>query len=529
MWSAGRRRLAATLLIACGAIACAEVGIQRIFEPTFWERTSWFMHDTYRGEPFDRLILAEKLQALDSFDPDVITVGDSSGFFSLNPQIIDPYLGGRHLLNLSTGANEGFDGYHAHASFALRHSTKIKYAVLHMYPNIVPSPKLHQVADLGPIAATNFESWKQALLAPPSAMFTYDSKLRLFLGLTYRRGDPLNSHKVNLELANSMPVTHGWIPEHDIRFPRNFPTLLFYADIERGFFQFFDKQNILSLAGLRDKSSIVYELTRFADLCRSYGVTPIIAFQPMAWSPSLLDPEVKEAIAALERFSAASPDVKFLFPYITIWDPAKFAMFNHAAREYVHLTSGRLGSALAEFFKDPTARRPFEVGAFSTTPPPAPAAKPVRPATAEEKNAALAYYMYTATADESYRQAISARNLGLMAADPDFAAMMEATRVRLRLLRSHADKIELGYDVSALQADIVGAINLPTCGSPERLLWVQLSGSVGYSFRSNYMNTDASVGWPRASLIVIPIVNEQGIPKFDGYCAEQWRMTKSVH
>ena len=43
------------------------------------------------------------------------------------------------------------------------------------------------------------------------------------------------------------------------------------------------------------------------------------------------------------------------------------------------------------------------------------------------------------------------------------------------------------------------------------------------------MNTDASVSWPHASLIVIPIVNEQGSPKFDGYCAEQWRMTKSVH
>ena len=193
-------------------------------------------------------------------------------------------------------------------------------------------------------------------------MFTYDSKLRLFLGLTYRRGDPLNSHKVNLELAKSMPVTHGWIPEHDIRFPRYFPPLRFYDDIDRGLKHYLESPYLLSRVGLRDESSIAYELERFAELCRRHGVAPVIAFQPMAWSPTLLGPEVKEAVAALEKFSAANPDVKFLFPYITIWDPAKFAMFNHTAREYVHLTSGRLGKALAELFKDPTARRPFETG-----------------------------------------------------------------------------------------------------------------------------------------------------------------------
>ncbi len=214
-----------------------------------------------------------------------------------------------------------------------------------------------------------------------------------------------------------------------------------------------------------------------------------------------------------------NPDVKFITPFVTIWDPAKFGMFNHAAREYVHFTAGRMGRALADFVKDEAVARPFQVGDFSKERRAPPAVQPVRAATDAEKYAALAYYLLTATADDVYRGGISDRVLAIMDADKDFNTMMSATAARLAQLKA-SSLTTLGYNASGIKAEVVGVAGLPYCGGSRQHLWVRLSGAMSFSYQSPQQNIAEAVEWPQASQLVIPIATDGSIPKFDGYCEE---------
>ena len=80
--------------IALLLILSVECAVQVIKRPGFWEKTTWLLHDPYRGELFDRLITFEKLKAVQEARPEIISVGDSSGFFSIRPNIVNHYLRG---------------------------------------------------------------------------------------------------------------------------------------------------------------------------------------------------------------------------------------------------------------------------------------------------------------------------------------------------------------------------------------------------------------------------------------------------
>jgi hypothetical protein len=45
--------------------------------------------------------------------PDIISVGDSSGFHSVQPTIVNRYTHGLKYVNLNIGSNQAFDGYKA--------------------------------------------------------------------------------------------------------------------------------------------------------------------------------------------------------------------------------------------------------------------------------------------------------------------------------------------------------------------------------------------------------------------------------
>ena len=101
------RRLFLPLLAGILIIASVEFIIYIKMRPSFWEKTAWLLHDPYRGEQFDRLVVYEKLNQLLQQKPDIISVGDSSGFFSIHPKIVNRYLNGLKYVSLSTGANQG--------------------------------------------------------------------------------------------------------------------------------------------------------------------------------------------------------------------------------------------------------------------------------------------------------------------------------------------------------------------------------------------------------------------------------------
>src|ERR1700722_20386998 len=99
------KRLILPVLCAFGIIGAVEFAIQMHYHPGFWQKTTWLLHDPYKSEIFDRVELYERLSHFEDSDPDIISVGDSSGFFSLQSKVGNRYSGGAKVPNLNTDAH----------------------------------------------------------------------------------------------------------------------------------------------------------------------------------------------------------------------------------------------------------------------------------------------------------------------------------------------------------------------------------------------------------------------------------------
>jgi hypothetical protein len=504
------KRLVLPAASAVMFIAAAELIVESKFRPTFWEKTSWLLHDPYRGEGFDRLVVKEKLSRLLKYNPDVISVGDSSGFFTLQSTIINRYLPGNRYVNLSTGANQAFDGYKAIAEFALKQTPSIKHVVLHMYPPLIPSPPVLHQGGLSSLLQDNlisFRSW----VTPPSAALSPYVKTFLFDGRQFDRHEPLSNHKVTLEFRSTAELTLGWAPEHDVRFDRFRDGRPFSPD---------KRDDWLAKLPGSEQSSINYVLADFERMVESYGAKLVIAFAPMSQRSLIAnDPARRRAEQEVERFQREHPDVTFLFPFVTQFGSEKFGRLNHIAREYTFISSKRFGVALGDYLKNPQTVPKFVARDVQPSDSGKPSAKAAGDASAELREAALAFFLYTATADPSYRSRISQRVIDHLDKDKAFAFMMDDAKMKIGYMTGLKQK--LGYSVDQMIGTPVAVENIPHCNdSDPTLRWVQLSGTLKYTYEDPERQSAEPVAWPANSNILVPTVMENGVRKFDGYCPE---------
>jgi len=119
------------ILVALVVIAGFETAVMAVRRPNDVERSNFLTLGYLRPE-VHRLIVNEKLRAFGWSSPDVIQVGDSTGFYGVNSDIVTDQLGGLRYVNLSCCANMGFDGYHAVAHFMLRQNPSIRAVVLYI-------------------------------------------------------------------------------------------------------------------------------------------------------------------------------------------------------------------------------------------------------------------------------------------------------------------------------------------------------------------------------------------------------------
>jgi hypothetical protein len=325
----------------------------------------------------------------------------------------------------------------------------------------------------------------------------------------YRVGDLLLNHKVYLEFHSTVKETLGWVPEHDVRFDR-LRVLNLYPVLRH---EWYDR------LGLSDPSTINTVLRDFRKMVQSYGAELVVAFAPF---PGMsLDPGDENLAATereIERFQRANPDVKFLFPFITSLSSEKFAQFNHIAREYVFLSSSRLGAALDKMIRDPGSIPQFHPAATYPPRPPQIRFRPTGPSDPALLDAAMSYYLYTATAEERYRELISSRVLSLVDNNQAFRFMMADTSKRIANLAARS--IALGYDLSALRGVPMDVEGLSHCNLGADIQWVQVDGTVNYSYKSPIASSTEPVVWPASSHLFLPTVLENGVRKFDGYCPE---------
>jgi hypothetical protein len=505
--------LARVILPALAAIALAglvELAVYLGFHPDFWQRTTWLMHDPYRPELFDRMEVYLRLSHLEDSDPDIISVGDSSGFFSLQSKVVNRFTGGAKFLSLNTGANQAYVGYLAMAEYMLRRSKHIKNVVLYVYPQLLPQEEVFRVADLGPIVYEDLVSLR-SYVTPPSAFLAPYAKRPLFEGQRFHHSQPLSNQMPALELMSTADDTMGWLPEFDVRYDRINGRTLFFPDERPGWYHHL---------GLTETSSIVASLDEFDRVVRSYGAHLVVAFAPVANRVILeQDSEIGPDDQALARFQREHPDVKFLFPLLTHWGSEKFGMFNHISREYTFLSSERLGRALNKLVHEPDSIPAYTAQAVAPDSYPPVVIKPQGPADSSLLPSALALYLYTSTDDDKYRALLSARVTDVLDGEPAFHAAMDDARERVASLTARGIKID--FDLSEMRATPVTVGGVPQCGaSGQQPDWVQLDGTMIFTYDSPAISSREPVRWPETSHIVIPTVIEDGVRKFDGYCPE---------
>jgi hypothetical protein len=504
-------RLILPVLFAILVAAAIEIFIGVVFKPGFWQKTTWLMYDPYKGEVFDRVEMYLRLSHVENSDPDIISVGDSSGFFSLQSKVVNRYLGGLKFISLNTGANQAYIGYQAIAEYMLRRSKKIKYVVLYVFPALQAQEIVFHAADLGPITESDLVG-PQSYLTPPSAFLSPYAKFRLFEGRRFHVGEPLTSHMPSLQLLSTVDDTLGWLPEFDVRFDRVNERVPFYPDDRWGWYNHL---------GLTDPSSINANLDAFDRMVRSYGAQLVVAFGPIASRGDFPnDPYSIADDRALARFQREHPDVKFLFPLITAWGGEKFGMFNHISREYTFLSSERLGRGLAQLIRDPDSIPPYEARYTPPSSYPPITAQPTGPSDPSLLDPALALYLYTSTVDPKYADLLSKRVQDLLAHDQAYQYAVLDARQRVASLEQR--HIKIGFDLSQMHATPVNVQGLSHCGAePGRNpQWIQLDGNMIFTYNSPVESSSEPVRWPLSSHIFIPTVIEDGVRKFDGYCPE---------
>lgn len=504
------RRVIFPALLGLAIIGVVELAIYLRYHPTFWQRTTWLMRDPYRGEIFDRVMLYTRLGHFENSQPNIISVGDSSGFFALQSKIVNRYTHGVKYLSLNTGANYAYDGYKGVAEYMLKRSKgSIKYVVIYFYPQIAPVPLIISLADLAPIVHDALVGPK-SFLTPPSAFLSPYAKYSIFAKHKFHFGDEMLRQAPALELGATIDLGLGWLPEFDVRIDRVGGQLPYFTD---------QRTELLAKVGLIERSSIYHTLDEFNKMVKSYGANLAVAFAPVAERGLFPgDPHIPEAEAAMARFSRDNPDVKFLMPYITLWGPEKFGTANHVSREYTFLTSYRMGKALERLITDPDSIPPYK--------PNYPGQGPYEPITHTVKGpndpellkAAMAYYLYSSTLDDEYKRHISRRSLELLEKDQAYRYMMEDKATRTESLNQR--KIKIGFDLSKLQARPIEVKGLHFCASRPDTQWVQLDGVISFTYESPTAVASEPVRWPEGSHIFIPTIVEDGIRKFDGYCPE---------
>jgi hypothetical protein len=343
-----------SIAAALAAIVAIEAAVYAARPSTLVERSNYLDWNHFAGVPFHRALIYEKLNYFANSSPDIVQVGDSSGFHGVIPEIVMQYLNGMKYLNLSCCANTGFDGYYAIAEFMLRRNPSIKTLVLYMSLNNVPRDDLTG-GDWSTEAAESirnaFDSpW--AYLSPPSMAlrrWTTDAAYSLWGFLRPRATRLFGNDEYIDEMAQSVRRHYGWWPEHDPRLAG--PKLEQYwrelcgddgiavrEDDEKYYAQRmpFGRLSRTRLA-----------LGRFADLAARHGARLAIVFQPFACH-AMKGSFLAARRADLEWLRATHDNVLVLPESVfEPWPTAEFVSYDHLRVGRDEKNSRRVGRLLA--------------------------------------------------------------------------------------------------------------------------------------------------------------------------------------
>lgn len=189
-------------------IAGLEAVVMAARRPNDVERSNFLALGYLRPESH-RSIIYEKLRAFGWSSPDVIQIGDSTGFYGVNSNIVTSRLGGLRYVNMSCCANMGFDGYYAVAHFMLRHDSSIKAVVL--YINAFNFISIDPDVSFADPIRNSFDSLRSYVM-PPSLALREEILKAVYGPSRMPTANPELEHKLGFIRDHS-----GWLAEDDIR------------------------------------------------------------------------------------------------------------------------------------------------------------------------------------------------------------------------------------------------------------------------------------------------------------------------
>jgi hypothetical protein len=362
------------LLFAVATIMLFEIAVVVVAKPNIVERSNYLNWMYQISEPFHKLVIQRKLSEMVSAQPDIVQVGDSSGFFGIRPNTVMKDIGGLQYFNLSCCAGTGFDGYYDIATFAAAHVPNLRAVVVYLTPNNLPRPgsneaepelgatKLHD-SFVGPWAFIKFPSM---LLRP-----TVTDNVYTLFGLIEARRHRSPGNAAVVAMEQSVRDERGWWPEHDprrvgAREKQFFRNLCGDDDVIQGL-------TIDSLTTSDGDFRPLGVFDKFAAFAESRGKKLIIVFHPHPcrhWDDRIQRALAKAVSSLKSKYPNLSVYPEELFEH---WPRETFSGADHLRVGYERHASQRLGVFLADSLGLPTrsADRP--------PPPPSPPSL-IRPA-----------------------------------------------------------------------------------------------------------------------------------------------------
>ena len=190
---------------------------------------SFFDNKFKRFDVGQKYMILYKSQIFKENNADFIQIGDSSGFFGIQPNIVNSYLNGLNYINLSCCADSGWDGYVYTANYFLKNNPNVSNLVLYITPYSLPlqfgkgfSGDLHKI--FGDIEDKNlfaFLNYIPSLYYRKKILnYTYQNNIeekdkeykRVMKNLGVAKNfESITGYKTG-ELINYLKYSKGWLP-----------------------------------------------------------------------------------------------------------------------------------------------------------------------------------------------------------------------------------------------------------------------------------------------------------------------------
>jgi hypothetical protein len=343
------------LLAALVIVAVIEVSYSAADTSSPVERSGYLNWNFNSAELFHKVMIYEKLRHAVQNAPDVIQIGDSSGFHAVVPRIVDHYLGGLKYDNLSCCANTTFDGYYTIAEFMLRNVPTIKAVVLYISLNqTTVDPILKQTDIVGGDDRLRSAFGWFAPFTSPATLSARAGVLRSVYTLGHTLDQPgLQPFDINPafdDLTRSIRASDGWWAEHDAH-PTTDKQLEMWATIcGRSSARPWPDLNHYYTRDIfgRQQLHMQIELRRLARLTARHNAKLIVIFQPHPCQAAVGD-FIAVRQADIAAVLAEHPNVVVPIPALfEPWPRQWFTSADHLRTGHEDAASRRVGRAVAE-------------------------------------------------------------------------------------------------------------------------------------------------------------------------------------